>query len=712
MRRQESPSRSAPPSASGMTAVTGESLDALFDPRSITVLGASDDPAKWGHILARRAVESGGGRPVALVNRRGIEVLGRRTHRTLAEARDQLGDRLDLVVICVPAEQLVDAVASAIAVGARSLVVITAGLSELGAEGARAEREAVSLARSSGAVLVGPNCLGVADTGADLQLGHALLPAGEVAVLSQSGNLVLDLASLLVERGLGISRFVSLGNQAHLSVVDLMRACVDHEGTRAVAVYAEDVVDGRAFVDAARALAEAGKPVVLMSPGRSEAAARSAVSHTGSMTSPSQVVDAACAAGGVRRVDHPAQMAALLEGLLAPRRLNGRRVAVLTDGGGHGAVAADALTVAGLETPLLEEPTRARLREGLWASSAVANPVDLAGAGDRDPGSYATAVAALLGGEDVDGVLMTGYFGGYSTEPGGVHEAEVAAARAIATAVGDQHKPVVVHTIFPASPTAAVLRAAGIPVHRDVDRAAAVLAGLELRPLPSYDELPEAAPPLRDASYDAAKGLFAEAGIAFPPARTIRDGDELDAALATTGFPLVLKALGQVHKSDAGGVVLGVRDAATARTAYDDLVARLDPPAVSVEAMADLAQGVELIVGCLRDRTFGPVVMVGLGGIHAEVLADTACALAPVDTDQARRLVLSLRGAPLLTGARGRPPVDLEALAVTISAVSGVAARHPELAELELNPVLAAPTGVLALDARVVLADQPSTSRR
>ncbi len=690
---------------------TSAALTALFEPRAVAVVGASSDPAKWGHILSKRALESDSTRPVALVNHAGVEVLGRPTYTSLTEAREGLGVPLDLVVVCVPATAFVATVVEAVAVGARAVVGITAGLSELGADGARAEAEAVAVVRAAGAVLVGPNCLGIADTGVDLQLCHAVLPPGEVAVLSQSGNLVLDLAGLLTERGLGISRFVSLGNQADLTVVDLMHACLEHDGTRAVAIYAEDVVDGRAFVSAARTLALAGKPVVLLSPGRSDAAVRSAVSHTGSMTSPSQVVDAACAAGGVRRVDHPAHMADVLEGLLGARRMRGRSVAVLTDGGGHGAVAADALTDAGLETPMLGEATRARLGEVLWASSVLTNPVDLAGAGDRDPMGYARAVEVLLLGEEVDGVLMTGYFGGYSTEPGAVHEIEIAAAHVIAAAAHAQHKPVVLHTIFPTSPTSTLLRSAGIPVHRDVDRACAALIALEEHPLPSYEEQTVAAPALTDSSYDGARGLFARAGIAFPAARTVLTRDALAGAMEATGFPLVLKALGQVHKSDAGGVVLDVPDEPAALAAYDDLVTRLSPPAISVEAMVDLGEGVELIVGCVRDRTFGPVVMVGIGGVHAEVLDDTACALAPVGPERARRLVLSLRGAPLLTGARGRTPVDLKALADAVSAVSRVAAEHPELVELEINPLLAQPAGALALDARVVLG-QSSTSRR
>ena len=352
-------------------------------------------------------------------------------------------------MVCVPASELVQTVVDAVGAGARSLVVITAGLSELGAVGALAEQEVVRLARSTGAVLVGPNCIGMVDTSTQLQLTHDVLPAGAVAVLSQSGNLVLDLAALLEDRGLGVSRFVSLGNQADLTVVDLMASCVEHDDTRAVAIYAEDVVDGRAFVTAARALVAAGKPVVLMAPGRSAAAVRSAVSHTGSLTSAYRVVDAACAAAGAHRVDNPTQMADLLHGLLAARRMPGRSVAILTDGGGHGAIAADALAAVGLESPVLSEDTRAPLRDQLWQNSTVSNPVDLAGAGEKDPMNYARVMETLLEADEVDGVLITGYFGGYSTQTSSLAPREIAAARVMADVVAGQSKPLVVHTIYP-----------------------------------------------------------------------------------------------------------------------------------------------------------------------------------------------------------------------------------------------------------------------
>ncbi|WP_148570842.1 acetate--CoA ligase family protein [Nocardioides caldifontis] len=682
------------------------SLEALFSPRTVAIVGASDDPTKWGHILARRALSTPDGRAVLLVNRRGGEVLGRRAHRTATEAATATGAPVDLAVVCVPADGFVAAVTDAVVAGARAVVGITAGLSEAGADGARLEGEALAVVRGAGGVLVGPNCLGVVDTTTGLQLAHAVLPPGDVAVLSQSGNLVLDLATLMADRGLGVSRFVSLGNQADLDVVDLLHACVAHDGTRAVAVYTEDVVDGRGFLDAARELRAAGKPLLLLAPGRSEAAVRSAASHTGSLTSASAVVDAACAAVGARRVDHPTALADLLVALREPRRCAGPRVAVLTDGGGHGAVAADALAQAGLSTPALAGPVTEQLEAALWRQATVTNPVDLAGAGEQDVAAYARGVEALLGSDQVDAVLMTGFFGGYATEVEGLHGAELATAQRIVDAVSSQGKPVVVQTIYPDGPAGQVLRAGGVPVHRDVDRACAVLAGL-VEPVTEglAEVLPAPAAPVTDTSYEAARELFAGAGIAFPRAVKVTGTAGLEEALdsAGLGFPLVLKATGRLHKSEGGGVVLGLAERAAVRTAYEDLVGRLAPPAVSLEAMADTADGVELVVGAVRDPKFGPVVMVGLGGVLTEVLGDTACAVGPVSPAAARRLLLSLRGAPVLLGVRGRPPVDLDAVAGVVARVSRLAAEHPELAELELNPVLAGPSGAVALDARIVL---------
>ena len=286
-------------------------------------------------------------------------------------------------------------------------------------------------------------------------------------------------------------------------------------------------------------------------------------------------------------------------------------------------------------------------------------------------------------------------------------EPEIRAAHEIAAVVVGQPKPVVVHSIFPGSASVRVLADAGIPVHRGFAEAARALSALCVQPSRSgLDDLmlPPAAEPLSDTGYLATRALLSSYGVRFPGFTVVHDDAELHAALdaGTLRYPLVLKAMGLLHKSDAGGVVLGLRAEAEVRAAYADLRDRLDPPAVTLEEMADPVSGVEVIVGVRRDVRFGPVVMVGLGGVLTEVLGDVAFALAPVSSATARELLGSLRGAAVLRGARGRPPVDLEALAEVVVAVSRCAAEHPEIVELEANPVLAGDRGCLALDARAV----------
>ena len=251
-------------------------LSTLLAPRSVAIVGASADTAKWGYGISRQALSSESDRPLHLVNRGGSVILGKQSVTSLRE----LDEPVDLVVISVPSTGFLDAVDDALAAGAKALVAITAGLSEAGDKGAAIEQAALDRVRAAGAFMVGPNCLGLMDSTTDLLLTSEQFAPGDITILSQSGNLVIDLDDLMRSAGLGIARFVSLGNQADLTIVDLMHACVDHDGTAAVALYAEDVIDGRGFVEAARELAAAGKPVVLLAPGRSDAATRGAVSHT------------------------------------------------------------------------------------------------------------------------------------------------------------------------------------------------------------------------------------------------------------------------------------------------------------------------------------------------------------------------------------------------------------------------------------------------
>ncbi len=683
----------------------GRDLDALFDPKSVAVVGASDDPAKYGHSVAAQALRAPDRRPVHLVNRRGGTVLGRTAATSLAE----IGEPVDLVVVSVPGPGFEAAVDDALACGARAIVGITAGFAETGPEGMARQRTIAARVQDAGAVLVGPNCLGIADNTTELYLASDTFAPGGIALLSQSGNLALELQLRCAPHGLGFSRFVSLGNQADVTLVDLVEDCARHDATSAIAVYAEDFGDGRAF---ARAAAAAGKPVVLLTAGRGSASARSAQSHTGALTTSSDVVAAACRDAGVELVATPREMTVVLAALTAGARTTGRRTAVFTDGGGHGVIAADAAEAAGLQVPELSAGTQERLRTLLWGPSAVGNPVDLAGMGEQDPMSYATTVGGLLTTDEVDTVLMTGYFGGYAASGGGLGGGgavlgggEAQAAQQIVDHWRAAPKPLVVQSMYPQSPSCRTLADAGIPVFAGTEDAARALAAMT-RPEGArrIGPLPAPAAPLRDAGYHGIRALLGAAGVPFPEAREITDEAGLLAAADEFAGPYVLKALHVLHKSDAGGVALRLADRDALLAAYREMDARLGASAYSVEAMADLTDGIELIVGVDRDPRFGPVAMVGLGGVLTETLRDVAFSLAPVPADRAEHLLRGLRAAALLDGVRGRPAVDVAAAAAVIERITEVAAAHPEIAELEVNPLLVRPDGVLALDARAVLA--------
>ncbi|HSD03682.1 MAG TPA: acetate--CoA ligase family protein, partial [Gaiellales bacterium] len=584
-------------------------LEPLFAPRSVAIVGASDDPAKWGNWLGRGALRGEHRRPVYLINRNGGTVLDRPAYASLHD----LPDAPELVVISVPAAAFEQTVDDALAVGARALVGITAGLGELGPEAQERERELVERVRAAGAMLLGPNCLGVFDATSDLGLASNEFPPGPIGLISQSGNLALELGILARAVDLGFSRFASVGNQADVDLAELVASFAAHDGTHLIAVYAEDFRDGRAFVDAAAA---AAKPVVLLTVGRSAASIRAAASHTGALVSDVAVVEAACRAAGAHLVSTPGEMVDLAQALLRARPLAGPRVAVIGDGGGHGAIACDVAAEAGLELPLLSNDLSHELAVFLPPTAATRNPVDLAGGGEQDFFSYARVARTVLASGEVDAVLLTGYFGGYSQYSDDFAGQEAEVARQVAQAAADTGRPLVAQTMYAESPTASVLRAGGVPVYPGIGAAVGALAALLPRdPAPGAPALPAARALPEADGYFGARALLDAAGIGFVAALHVADDAEVEAAARELGYPVVLKALGMLHKSDAGGVVVGIGGADELRAAVADLRRRLDPPGYSVERMAPVNDGVELIVGAGRDPRFGPVAAVGLGGI-------------------------------------------------------------------------------------------------
>ena len=693
--------QAAPEQSAAVAAGEGQtSLDALFAPNAVAIVGASDDTRKYGNWIAVQALK--GGRSVHLVNRTRDTVLGRRTVPSI----QAVGSPVDLAVIAVPAAGFEEAVDDALAAGAKAIVGISAGLGEAGADGLALERRITAKIRAAGARMLGPNCLGVLDHTTGLTLASNEFPVGNIGIISQSGNLALELCTLLVDHGLGVSRFASLGNQADLDAADLIESYAAHEGTAAIAVYCEDFRDGRRFARAAAAAAAAGKPVVLLTVGATEASVRNAKSHTGAMVSSSIVVEAACRAAGIEQVSSPAQMAHLLQALVRSRVPAGARTAVFADGGGQASVASDSAAAQALDVIEFPAALQAAIAAELPPTAAVSNPVDVAGGGEQDIMCFSRVMDHLNSSDAVDATLMSGYFGGYGSYGPELAEREIEAARRMAASTAAHEGTVVVQTMNWESAAAHALREGGLPVYRGIEEAAWALGRLARRhtvPATGVPDLPAPATPVTDTGYHPARRLLAVAGIPFVRAAEVATREELLSAASELHYPLVLKALGDEHKSDRGGVVLGIADAQALGDAWEDVQARLSPPSCSIEEMVNLSGAVELLVGVRRDTRFGPIVLVGLGGVFAEVLRDVRCALGPVTAPQARELLLSLRGAALLTGARGRAPVDLDAAAEVVAKLSELAAAHPEISEIECNPVAALPDRAIALDARIVL---------
>ncbi|MCX2947988.1 acetate--CoA ligase family protein [Lentzea sp. NEAU-D7] len=647
------------------------------DPASVAVVGASDDPAKWGHWLARGALVGHDRRAVHLVNRGGGAVLGQPTVRSLSE----LAEAPELVVLAVPAAHVPAVVDEALAAGVRGFVGITSGIDD----------RVIRRIRDAGARLLGPNCLGVFDAATSLHLAWGRFQAGSLGVVSQSGQVGLEIAGLAAASGTGVSRFVSVGNQADVTAAEALQDLVSHDLTTVVGVYLESF--GPGIVAAMSDLRAAGKPVVLLTVGSSVAAREAARTHTGALTSSSDVVDAACRRAGAVRVTTPAALVDLAAVLTsgAPR---GGRVGIVSDSGGQGAIAADLAVAAGLTLPVLS------VVDGLPEGASKRNPIDLAGAGEQDLANYARAIEVLARGGEVDAVVLSGYFGSYGPDAPSLEPAEVAVASRICSLTRETGVTVVVHSMREDSAAVRVLRTGGVPVQHTVERAVAALGHATRLGRTSLEVVPRAAPttPFRPG-YLAARELLDF--VRFPRAHAVTTAAEVTAT--PLRGPFALKADWLPHKSEHGGVRIGLTDP---ESAFEEMRAKLGPGTYVLEEMDTREHTVELIIGAKRDHSFGPVVLVGAGGVHAELFGDTAIELAPVTPATARDMLARLVSAPLLSGWRGSPASDVAALAEVIAQVSETLAARPDLAEIELNPVRVGPDGVVAVDALVVPSEE------
>ena len=671
-------------------------LTPLLHPRSVAVVGASDDPAKWGFGIARGVLRGTDRRRVELVNDRSPTVQGR---ATVASLRD-LAEPVDLALLVVPAQAFEQVVEDGLARGVRAFVGITIGFAEAGEEGRAIEERVARRVRESGAVLLGPNCMG-------LWSGHEAFDAawldngqvpGPLALVSQSGGLGVDFASYGIEMGLGMSHFVSLGNQADVTAADLIEHLTADPLVGVIGVYCEDFRDGRAFLRAVAGARAAGKPVIVLSP-TGDSAARAAQSHTGSLTSTQRVVSAALRGVGALLVATPEELMEAAQGLLMTTRPRGRRVGVLSDGGGIAVIATGVLAADGFVVPELSDGLQARLRELRPGAASTRNPIDLTGVfGDLD--AYPRVLDALMTSGEVDAAILLGSFGTMTHEEPGRLDETAAAEKMVASG-----HPLVAAVQWIDEPPWRALRDGGVPAFRRVGSACRALtaafrfATAEVRVTPDW---PAPAEPAPGTGYLAARELLRAGGVPFVEAEEVAGADEALAAAGRIGYPVVLKALGAEHKSDGGGVVLGLGTPDALAAAVSDLAARLAPPSFSVERMVVAPVAAELVCGVIWDARFGPVALVGGGGTAVELLDDVVLALAPLTSAEAEGALRRLRTFALFDGYRGRPPLAVGAAAEAIAALTRVAAAHPELAEVEVNPLLVTPDFALALDARTI----------
>jgi acetyltransferase len=701
----------------------GHYLAPLFEPRSVALVGASDRPDKVGGRVLENLRSGGYAGALFAVNPKYANVRG----VPCVPGVENLPQPVDLAVIATPAATVPEIVAQCGAKGIPAAVVISAGFSETGPEGARLEGELLRAARRGHVRVMGPNCIGLMrlplGLNATFARGHGL--PGSLALVSQSGAVCTAMLDWATSNAVGFSSVISLGGSSDLDFGEVVDYLAVDDRTEHILLYIEGVRDGRGLVSSLRAAARV-KPVILMKVGRHPAGSRAAVSHTGAIVGKDDVFDAVVRRTGAVRVRAMQDLVGAAQALAAHVHPSGERLAVVTNGGGPGVMAADRAADLGIELATLSPATIEAMHAVLPANWSHGNPVDLIG--DAGPERYRAAVAACLDDPGIDGIVAV-------LTPQAMTDAE-GAARAVAEAAQGASKPVIAAWMGEASVEVAraQLRKAGLPVFRGPETAVETFAHLaqfyrnQRALLEAPGPLAHTEPPdtgaagaivakalgegRRELTGPESKALLEAYRIPIARAVTAATAQEAARAAQSIGFPVVMKidSPDVTHKSDVGGVRLALADADAVRAAFEDIVATVKarrPGAritgVTVETMVARPHGRELMVGVLRDSIFGPAIAFGAGGIAVEVLRDRVIGLPPLNRLLVENMIHGTRVGKMLGEFRNLPAVDREALVAVLLRVSEMACALPELEELDVNPLIADESGAVAVDARVVL---------
>jgi acetyltransferase len=694
-------------------------LEAIFAPQSVAVVGASPDPSKLGHRVLRNIVDNGYPGRVIPIHPTAPTVLDLPAFPSVAAVTGAI----DLAVIVVPSQAVLGVVEECGKHGVRGLVVITAGFKEVGGAGKELERKLIDLVRSYGMRRVGPNCLGIIDTTTKLNASFAaLMPeSGQIAFMSQSGALCTAILDWSKPEGIGFSRFVSLGNKGDVDEVALLQAWGDDPANRVILAYLEGINDGPAFIQTAQAVTKR-TPVIAIKSGTTQAGTRAISSHTGSLAGSERAYEAAFNQSGILRANTMEELFDYAMVFAYQPLIAGNRLAIVTNAGGPGIIATDAAERSGLALAQFTPKTIELLQRDLPPAASVFNPIDVIG--DARSDRYRVALAAALADPNVDAALIL-----FTPQAGSEPEET---ARVIAELSAGQPKPVVASYMGAASigPALKLLNEHRIPNYAFPERAISALHAMarqhewSTQPTSEYaqftvdsDRVREVFARVRAAGRVElgeieAREVIEAYGMRLPKSQLARSPDEAATIAAEIGFPVVMKISSPdiLHKSDIGGVRVGVADAASARDSYELIEYRArkysrDATIWGVLVQEQVRKGREVLVGVNRDPQFGPLVVFGLGGIYVEVLKDVAFRLAPITRAEATEQVRSIRTYPLLQGVRGEPPADIAAAEEIILRVSQMVTDFPEIVEMDINPLVLhnQGEGAIVLDARIIL---------
>ncbi len=693
-------------------------LESLLYPQTIAVVGASRETSKVGHAFIANLIKSGFAGKVIPVNPKADEILGLKCYPDLT-AYD---GKIDLSIIVVPPKFVKDAIQKSYNAGARQVIVITAGFKEVGEEGARAEEEIAQLCRSLGVRLMGPNCLGVLNTHHKMNatFAPALPPAGKISLISQSGALCVAILDWASKQKLGMAKVFSIGNKADLNEADFLQALAEDKETSVVAAYLESITDGNKFLRIAEEAANI-KPVVVLKVGITSAGAKAASSHTGSLAGADIAYGAAFKRSGIIRAEDFESLFDYALAFATQPLPQGNRVAVITNAGGPGIMAADAAETRGLKMVSPSNATKAKLKEFLPAAASFNNPIDVLG--DAEPDRYERSFLLAQDDENFDAIVVV------------VTPQNMTAPLQLAERLSVAHKgkkPLLCAFMGGDAVEKAKekLMALGIPNYPSPDRAMGALRAMcdyvawRARPARIVTRFPvnrrrvdriiqsQERTGVAQIGEVEAKEILRAYDFNVLPGQLARTSDEAVEIAERIGYPVVLKISSPdiIHKSDFGGVRINLANSEQVRDAFDLMMIRIQRRAPNahlrggfVEKMG--ARGREMILGMTRDPQFGPMLMFGLGGIFVEVMKDVTFHLAPITAEEAMQMLKGTRSYALLKGARGQAPVDLEAVARALQRISQLATDYTEIKELDINPLIAGPVGMepYVADARMTL---------